>query len=1198
METKKNSYQLKQGNKEYIFKTSLIDGETIKMVCTNKGGQSYSRKFKLDELKSIDQIFDIIKSPSEALDFIDKALTKHKVGVKEEIGKLKIVFYLTTKGIVHQIYIPLGKIITDNISSDNIQISTKEYTNTEVMQNNNYQNYQNINNLTEEYPTSNYNSDNNAILGNSGGEYQQSSSYDISGNAVDMTNTNAYVLEQTNTNDINEILGGQTTTTNTNYLESGETSNIGSLQQETTLGSNEFISHNYNNLEYPTENANSLSDLTTNAEYTTTNIINEISSDNIISNENISNENIENNFTGDNQYFQTNLDVNVPTTENEMKPFSTNIPSDQQIENTNFEKYEAQYNQNSVPLPSFDTNQYLNNIESSNQYTASYDTTTIETPLENLPVIDDTTINAAQTTTEDYSLNQLSTEGIASNQFVNIDTKMENQITTQEVTSTNLYNIEGTSTNIHNVEADSNNLYNYENASTNQFVTDDNSTNQFNTDNTLSNQFLTTDNTTLNQFTTTEGVSENLYSTQEVPSTQLASEGVSENLYSAQEVPSAQLTTEGVSENLYSTQEVPSTQLTTEGISLNQFTTEGTTENLFNKEFSSNLYTTEDSLANKFTVEQRSADLLENDISSNQIVKEEATTNLFSTDYPTSNTFDMNQYMENINIPSEPTVPAVKSNFTDNYNQTFETTTTTTTTTHNFVDGSSTFEPTFQQPLNEANDLLKSPKIDVTDKTIELNLYKKSSIFSSPVTFALPKIKKEIEPEPQPQPSLDLNIGLAQPLEEPNYDINAYPTTQYDQYQTNIETTTNTTEYLSQPQPQPVLQSPMPNYNDDRINKLVGDTNSLKTQHQQIQEKLSALSGEINSYKNQIGILEKERENNEVNALRAENMAIKKQLSELNQLRNKAAEVNILRTQLAELDPLKKKAAEMEILKRQLMELNDLKSKVEELNGVKAQVRELNQLKAQISQMNNMQAQLGELNKLRMQVADAERLRAKLQQMEADKIQYEQQIENLRNSQKIELLKMKNLVNSNVNSQNISFGEKTKNIIVKGDIIRNMGELEMLTRKINKLNKKITLNLLYKASADSDKASAFHERCDDAESSLVLIETDKGKRFGGFTTCSWRGDCIDKKDEEAFVFSLDKMLTYDNIPGEDAIGCYPKFGPIFLGCQIRIYDNAFTKGGTTFEKGLNFNTEEDFELTGGDRLFNVKEIEVYEVIAQ
>ena len=76
------------------------------------------------------------------------------------------------------------------------------------------------------------------------------------------------------------------------------------------------------------------------------------------------------------------------------------------------------------------------------------------------------------------------------------------------------------------------------------------------------------------------------------------------------------------------------------------------------------------------------------------------------------------------------------------------------------------------------------------------------------------------------------------------------------------------------------------------------------------------------------------------------------------------------------------------------------------------------------------------------------------------------------------------------------------------------------------------------------------------------------------------------------------MLTYDNIPGEDAIGCYPKYGPVFLGCQIRIFDNFFTRGGTTFEKGLNYETEEDFELSGGDRNLKVKEIEVYEVIKE
>ena len=165
--------------------------------------------------------------------------------------------------------------------------------------------------------------------------------------------------------------------------------------------------------------------------------------------------------------------------------------------------------------------------------------------------------------------------------------------------------------------------------------------------------------------------------------------------------------------------------------------------------------------------------------------------------------------------------------------------------------------------------------------------------------------------------------------------------------------------------------------------------------------------------------------------------------------------------------------------------------------------------------------------------------------------------------------------------------------VIKGDIIENNKELEFLTSRICKDHRKITLNLLYKARVDSDKAQEFHRRCDNTNNSLVLVKTDKGKRFGGFTSCSWAGDCIEKEDENAFIFSLDKMKIYDVKPDENAIGCFPNFGPVFLGCQIRIYDEAFKNGGSTYEKGLNYQTEENYELTDGEQKFNVEEIEVY-----
>ena len=263
---------------------------------------------------------------------------------------------------------------------------------------------------------------------------------------------------------------------------------------------------------------------------------------------------------------------------------------------------------------------------------------------------------------------------------------------------------------------------------------------------------------------------------------------------------------------------------------------------------------------------------------------------------------------------------------------------------------------------------------------------------------------------------------------------------------------------------------------------------------------------------------------------------------------------------------------------------NEIDSLLAELNELKH--KEIESLKMRINEMKNFEKKQQEENNDLI-------LRKKIEEIEKLKKEYDFQIEELRKTQKPQK------INPGLDSKNITFQEKSEKVCVKGNIIHSPLELELISRKINSgspFNKKLRLNLLYKATVDTDKASAFHNKCNKAKSTLVLIETVKGKRFGGYTSTNWEGNCIEKKDNKAFVFTLDKMKIFDNIPREYAIGCYPKFGPIFMGCQIRINDNAFSKGGTTFEKGMNFNTEEDYELNGGERVFKIKDIEVYEVI--
>ena len=270
---------------------------------------------------------------------------------------------------------------------------------------------------------------------------------------------------------------------------------------------------------------------------------------------------------------------------------------------------------------------------------------------------------------------------------------------------------------------------------------------------------------------------------------------------------------------------------------------------------------------------------------------------------------------------------------------------------------------------------------------------------------------------------------------------------------------------------------------------------------------------------------------------------------------------------------------------------DEISNLIEDLNKLKR--KEIESLKKQIKELSEFNFEEKEDKNVILLI-----LLQKIKEIEQYRKDYQKEMNKLRST-----LNSQTPNNTPLDSQNISFEHKSEKILIKGEIIQTPQELELITRKIN-LNllkdksfdkKRIILKLLYKASIDNDKSSTFHKKCDKAKNTLVLIETEKGRRFGGYTSVNWKGDCIEKKDKNAFVFSLDKMRVYDIIEGENAIGCFPKYGPIFMGCQIRIYDKAFIKGGTTFEKGINYNTEEDYELNGGERTFKIKEIEVYEV---
>ena len=141
---------------------------------------------------------------------------------------------------------------------------------------------------------------------------------------------------------------------------------------------------------------------------------------------------------------------------------------------------------------------------------------------------------------------------------------------------------------------------------------------------------------------------------------------------------------------------------------------------------------------------------------------------------------------------------------------------------------------------------------------------------------------------------------------------------------------------------------------------------------------------------------------------------------------------------------------------------------------------------------------------------------------------------------------------------------------------------------------KFKTKLLYRCSIDGDSSYIFHEKCDEKGPTITLVKTDKGFRFGGYTSTSWNNIEDFQKDSTAFIFSLNKKQKY-NIKNEDeTIYGGNNHCHIFGRNEIFIKNNCKTKGGIC-SNPHNYNFSFAGELSGGEK-FNVMDYEVFSLI--
>ena len=177
------------------------------------------------------------------------------------------------------------------------------------------------------------------------------------------------------------------------------------------------------------------------------------------------------------------------------------------------------------------------------------------------------------------------------------------------------------------------------------------------------------------------------------------------------------------------------------------------------------------------------------------------------------------------------------------------------------------------------------------------------------------------------------------------------------------------------------------------------------------------------------------------------------------------------------------------------------------------------------------------------------------------------------------------------------------NYIEFSNIIKTNQEINLILTSIipnfvrNSKNKKSKFEMIYNSSYDGDKIKNLHKICDNITNLLLILETQEGYRFGGFTKIGFYSHNEDVIDNDLFLFSLDEMKIYNIKRGCKAMGnvggCY-----LFGNKNYSLYiADRFIRNYSRIAKNYNIfdGMKDDYELNGGKESFIIKKLEVFKI---
>ena len=159
----------------------------------------------------------------------------------------------------------------------------------------------------------------------------------------------------------------------------------------------------------------------------------------------------------------------------------------------------------------------------------------------------------------------------------------------------------------------------------------------------------------------------------------------------------------------------------------------------------------------------------------------------------------------------------------------------------------------------------------------------------------------------------------------------------------------------------------------------------------------------------------------------------------------------------------------------------------------------------------------------------------------------------------------------NFNSKILSMKEKEKEIMkswisptenLKAQLLFSFYNACNSKKKIdNMIGLDYTYDILYYDLSKIGTVQQFHEKCDNKESILVICKS-KDEIFGGYTPLCFSSNGGYGKDNESFLFSLNRNQKYpkNSFHNSESIWCYENYGPSFH------WDLYFRKNKINFVK--------------------------------